>query len=74
MEYCPEGDLFTAITENGKFVGDDEAVRLIFSLLLDAVELCHQNGIYHRDLKPENILVTNNGASIKLGDFGLATT
>lgn len=74
MEYCPEGDLFAVITEHGGYVGDDELARSVFLQLLNAVEYCHQLGIYHRDLKPENVLVCDYGRTIKLADFGLATT
>jgi hypothetical protein len=41
--------------------------------LVDAVAFIHSKGIYHRDIKPENIFLTQSG-SMKLGDFGLATT
>ncbi|KAF2761019.1 Pkinase-domain-containing protein [Pseudovirgaria hyperparasitica] len=74
IEYCPEGDLFSNITECGKYVGNDELARNVFLQILDAVEYCHSIGIYHRDLKPENILVTDHGNTVKLADFGLATT
>jgi serine/threonine protein kinase len=74
MEYCPEGDLFSNITERGRYVGDDDAAKHAFLQILDAVSHCHRLGIYHRDLKPENILVTQGGHQVKLADFGLATT
>jgi serine/threonine protein kinase len=74
MEYCGEGDLFSHITERGNYVGNDFMAKSIFLQILDAVEFCHSLGIYHRDLKPENILVTNGGNTVKLADFGLATT
>jgi serine/threonine protein kinase len=73
MEYCPEGDLFAAITEKHQYVGDDALAKQVFLQLLDAVQYCHRNTIYHRDLKPENVLVCNGGRTVKLADFGLAT-
>ncbi|PYH41383.1 serine/threonine-protein kinase [Aspergillus saccharolyticus JOP 1030-1] len=74
IEFCPEGDLFSSITEKGNFVGNDLLVKRVFLQILDAVHFCHSIGIYHRDLKPENILVTDQGLTVKLADFGLATT
>lgn len=74
LEYCPEGDLFFNITERGQYVGKDDLAKRVFMQILDAVEHCHTLGIYHRDLKPENILVSNGGETIKLADFGLATS
>ncbi|KAL1857638.1 hypothetical protein VTK73DRAFT_8025 [Phialemonium thermophilum] len=74
LEYCPEGDLFYNITERGQYVGKDDLAKRVFLQILDAVEYCHSLGIYHRDLKPENILVTDHGETVKLADFGLATS
>ncbi|KHN96126.1 Ran1-like protein kinase [Metarhizium album ARSEF 1941] len=73
LEYCPEGDLFLNITELGQYVGKDQLSKKVFLQIVDAVEHCHELGIFHRDLKPENILVTDNGNTVKLADFGLAT-
>jgi len=74
MEYCHEGDLFSSITETGFYRGRDDLIQSAFLQILDAVEFCHRTGIYHRDLKPENILVTDGGHTVKVADFGLATT
>ena len=73
LEFCPEGDLFSSITESGHYLGNDYLAKRAFLQILDAVDFCHSVGIYHRDLKPENILVTNGGLTVKLADFGLAT-
>lgn len=45
--------------------------RYLLRQLFDAVEYCHNHGIYHHDLKPSNILVTLDGR-LKLIDFGLS--
>jgi len=74
IEYCPEGDLFSNITERGRYVGNDALAKDASLQILNAVEHCHNMGIYHRDLKPENILVTDQGRTVKLADFGLATS
>ncbi|KAL4873455.1 hypothetical protein BDV12DRAFT_160030 [Aspergillus spectabilis] len=74
IEFCPEGDLFSSITDKSHFIGNDPLVKRVFLQILDAVHYCHALGIYHRDLKPENILVTDQGLTVKLADFGLATT
>lgn len=73
LEYCPEGDLFSKITEDNDYIGRDQKAKAVFLQILDAVRHCHANGIYHRDLKPENILVMDDGWTVKLADFGLAT-
>jgi len=44
---------------------------MILNQLLDAVDYCHNHGIYHHDIKPSNIIITVYG-NIKLIDFGLS--
>ncbi|KAF2118941.1 kinase-like domain-containing protein, partial [Lophiotrema nucula] len=72
LEFCSNGDLYEAIRlDKGPL--ETEHVRDFMLQLVDAIEYMHSNGIYHRDIKPENIFLTQSG-SMKLGDFGLATT
>ncbi|CAJ0831670.1 1795_t:CDS:2 [Entrophospora sp. SA101] len=73
MEFCQDGDLFSMITEKGGYINNDRLIKKVFVQILDAVKFSHLHGIYHRDLKPENILVFDNGKTVKLADFGLAT-
>ncbi|CAO3650797.1 unnamed protein product [Cunninghamella blakesleeana] len=74
LEYGVEGDLFSAITERQLYMNQHKMIKHVFLQLIQAVRHCHQLGVYHRDLKSENILVFNGGWTVKLADFGLATT
>ncbi|KAI7869361.1 kinase-like domain-containing protein [Spinellus fusiger] len=68
-EYCPNGELFDVLTENGRF--SEARAQKWFRQIVQAVQMCHQQGIIHRDLKLENILLdADNNA--KLCDFGFA--
>lgn len=40
--------------------------------VIEALAVCHKQGLVHRDVKPGNILVDRDGRSV-LTDFGLAT-
>lgn len=72
LEYCHQGDLYEAIrVDQGPL--ETEHVRRFMLELVDAVAYSHSKGIYHRDIKPENIFLSKDG-SMKLGDWGLATT
>ncbi|KAL1917894.1 uncharacterized protein VTP21DRAFT_3728 [Calcarisporiella thermophila] len=73
MEYCHEGDLFHNIATLRRYIADDALIRYAFLQLLEVVAYCHSLGVYHRDLKPENIMVFDQGHTLKLADFGLAT-
>ncbi|KAL1867643.1 hypothetical protein VTK73DRAFT_4066 [Phialemonium thermophilum] len=72
LEFCEQGDLYEAI-RRGHGPLETEHVRRFMLELVDAVEYIHSKGVYHRDIKPENIFLTKSG-TMKLGDFGLATT
>lgn len=72
LEFCGRGDLYEAI-RHGYGPLETEHVRNFMLELVEAVDYMHSKGVYHRDIKPENIFLTESG-SMKLGDFGLATT
>ncbi|KAK3719694.1 cAMP-dependent protein kinase catalytic subunit [Vermiconidia calcicola] len=72
LELCGNGDLYEAIRV-GHGPLETEHVRSFMLELVDAIDHLHSNGVYHRDIKPENIFLTVDG-TMKLGDFGLATT
>ncbi|KAI9499300.1 kinase-like domain-containing protein [Zychaea mexicana] len=74
LEHSPEGDLFTAITDHNMYYGRHDRIRRVFLQLINALRYCHERHVYHRDLKPENILVFDQGQTLKLADFGLATS
>ncbi|EJF63752.1 Pkinase-domain-containing protein [Dichomitus squalens LYAD-421 SS1] len=74
LELCPGGDLMNALLDRLLYTRKDALLKSVFLQIIQAVEYCHDHGVYHRDLKPDNILVNEDGSEIKLADFGLATT
>lgn len=45
-EYCPNGDLLDALTEDGRC--PNNRVHKWFRQLIDAIKYCHTRGIVHR--------------------------
>ncbi|KAJ7591818.1 kinase-like domain-containing protein [Mycena floridula] len=72
LDLCDGGDLFTALTSSDFFYNRDDRVTSIMVQLIDALEYCHNEGVYHRDIKPENILLDKTG-HVYLADFGFST-
>ncbi|KAK3221476.1 hypothetical protein Dsin_008501 [Dipteronia sinensis] len=70
MEYVSGGQLSDKLSYVNK-LSEPEA-RQLFQQLIDAVEYCHNRGVYHRDLKPDNLLLDAKG-NLKVSDFGLST-
>ena len=66
MEYLDHGSLLSQLGDNMGF-GEDFG-RLIFSQLLDGLEVIHNSNIVHRDIKLENILLDLNNI-VKICDY-----
>ncbi|KAG5328903.1 M3K4 kinase, partial [Acromyrmex heyeri] len=71
MEFCAEGTLESLVAGSGNGL-PESLVRKYTHQLLSAVAALHSHGIVHRDIKTANIFLTDEGNSLKLGDFGSA--
>lgn len=69
MEYCPNGELFQFIVDNGPL--NEAQGRFIVREILETLQYIHSRGVAHRDMKPENLLLSDTG-HVKLSDFGLS--
>lgn len=68
MEYCPGGDLYSAIKSQ---IMDLTSKECCFKQLIKGVAYLHSMGVAHRDLKPENLLLDASGC-VKICDFGVS--
>jgi serine/threonine protein kinase len=69
MEYVTGSTLYDLINQFRVFPEADALA--IASLICEALEYLHDNGVVHRDLKPENVMICDDG-TIRVMDFGLA--
>ncbi|KAG8729498.1 hypothetical protein FRC11_008644, partial [Ceratobasidium sp. 423] len=69
--YCENGSLHNICKRFGKF--PENLVAVYISQVLDGLVYLHDQGVIHRDIKGANIL-TNKDGTVKLADFGVATT
>jgi len=73
MELLEGESMASYLYREGRLSAAD--ARIIFPMMLEALEAAHAHGIIHRDLKPENIfLITRDGipVDLRLLDFGIA--
>lgn len=68
MEYV-DGVSLREILARARF-SSEQALKTL-TILSEALEYAHVQGVIHRDIKPENVLFTRRG-QLKVTDFGLA--
>jgi len=76
LEYANGGDLFETISSGDYSFSEQDASLYLYDIL-QALLYLHDRSIVHRDVKPENLLISesiNGKKSLKLADFGMATT
>lgn len=69
LEYCPGGELFFRLHQEGEF--SEATARFYAAQLVLALGHLHEHDVVYRDLKPENVLISQDGY-LKLADFGLS--
>jgi serine/threonine protein kinase len=69
LEYLPGGDLAKLCARRGLTV--EKAFGLIEQVCAGLAH-AHKNGVIHRDIKPQNLLLTEDHATVKIADFGVA--
>ncbi|CAN0053337.1 unnamed protein product [Ascophyllum nodosum] len=74
LELLEGGELFDRIVTMDRY--SEEEARDACRDFFGALDYIHSQGVVHRDLKPENLLLVSktDNTSIKLADFGLAST
>lgn len=65
-----EGESLTKVLADKGRLSVDQVAKMVANLL-DALQYCHDRGVYHRDIKPENLVLASDG-HLKILDFGIA--
>jgi serine/threonine protein kinase len=71
LEYCGDGNLADKVKGRGRSIQEHEAADWMIQIL-SAITALHSKSICHRDIKASNFMFSGN--TLKLSDFGLATT
>jgi serine/threonine protein kinase len=71
LEFCENGSLHAILKRFGKF--PENLVAVYTAQVLEGLVYLHDQGVIHRDIKGANIL-TNKDGSVKLADFGVASS
>ncbi|XP_015284536.1 PREDICTED: serine/threonine-protein kinase Nek5-like [Gekko japonicus] len=74
MEYCDGGDLMQKIQQQRGVLFEEDKILDWFVQISLGLKHIHDRKILHRDVKAQNIFLSNNGKTVKLGDFGIART
>jgi len=69
LDYCPGGDLGSALRREKRF--SEARARIYVCEVLLALETLHSHSIIYRDLKPDNLVLDSEGHAL-LTDFGLS--
>lgn len=71
VRFCENGSLHNISKRFGKF--PENLVAVYISQVLQGLVYLHDQGVIHRDIKGANIL-TNKDGTVKLADFGVASS
>jgi serine/threonine protein kinase len=69
--FCENGSLHNICKRFGKF--PENLVGVYIAQVLEGLVYLHDQGVIHRDIKGANLL-TNKDGTVKLADFGVAST
>lgn len=68
LPYFEKGDLAKHLPMKSDFI-ESTVVKSIN----EGLKVLHDNNIIHRDIKPSNLFLSDDGATIILGDFGISS-